>query len=152
MSRRSGWRYRPRISVATIVIQCGTGPQSSTTSSETLSLLFDVILTDAIPTFHDYILKQGDLQMIFVLRRWLIHSVFVWSILGAAGPPGFAQSSVRDPGVRPVVNWNRIGGWPSNACPNNLVVPVPGLTSSEQKIFARVQMSLPRRTKSRRTV
>jgi CxxC motif-containing protein (DUF1111 family) len=100
-----------------------------------LSLLFDVILTDAIPAFHDYILKQGDLQMIFTLRRWLIDSVFVWSIFGAAVPLAFAQSPVPDPGSRPVVNWNRIGGWPSDTCPNNLVVPVPGLTSSEQKLF-----------------
>src|SRR6516225_8750259 len=73
--------------------------------------------------------------MIFILRRWLIDSVFVWSILGAAVPFAFAQSPVRDPGPRPVVNWNRIGGWPSDTCPNYLVVPVPGLTSSEQKIF-----------------
>ena len=73
--------------------------------------------------------------MIFILRRWLIDSFFFWSILGAAVPLAFAQSPVRDPGSRPVVNWNRIGGWPSDTCPNNLVVPVPGLTSSEQKLF-----------------
>jgi len=48
---------------------------------------------------------------------------------------GFAQSSARDPGVRPVIDWSRIGGWPSEACPSIILRPLPGLTDSEEKLF-----------------
>ena len=72
--------------------------------------------------------------MNFVARRWLIGSVFVWSALGTAIPVGFAQSPARDPGVRPFLDWSRIGGLPTT-CPFNLLTPLPGLTAAEEKLF-----------------
>jgi len=48
---------------------------------------------------------------------------------------GFAQSPARDPGVRPVIDWSRIGGWPSDACPSVILRPIPGLTAFEEKLF-----------------
>ena len=80
-------------------------------------------------------LEKGDGPMNFVVRRWLINSVFVWSALSTTMSVGFAQSSARDPGVRPVIDWSRIGGWPSEACPSIILRPLPGLTDSEEKLF-----------------
>jgi len=71
----------------------------------------------------------------FVVRRWFINSVFVCSALGTAMPVGFAQSPARDPGVRPVIDWSRIGGWQSGACPSVILSPLPGLTASQEKLF-----------------
>jgi CxxC motif-containing protein (DUF1111 family) len=68
-------------------------------------------------------------------RRWLINSVFAWSALSTAIPASFAQSPVADPGARPVIDWSRIGGWPADSCPNNLLVPLSGLTAAEEKLF-----------------
>jgi CxxC motif-containing protein (DUF1111 family) len=73
--------------------------------------------------------------MNYIVRRWLINSIFVCSILGIAIPDGFAQSPARDPGVRPVIDWSRIGGWPSDACPSVILRPIPGLTASEEQLF-----------------
>ena len=73
--------------------------------------------------------------MSFVVRRWFINSVFVCSALGTAMPVGFAQSPARDPGVRPVIDWSRIGGWQSGACPSVILSPLPGLTASQEKLF-----------------
>lgn len=70
-----------------------------------------------------------------IVRGWFINSVLVCSALGTAMPAGFAQSPVHDPCVRPVVEWSRIGGWPSDACPSVVLRPVPGLTDSEQQLF-----------------
>jgi CxxC motif-containing protein (DUF1111 family) len=73
--------------------------------------------------------------MNLVARRWLINSVFVWSALNTAIPVGFAQSPARDPGVRPFIDWSRIGGLPTKICPSNLLIPLPGLTAAEEKLF-----------------
>src|SRR5215471_18187506 len=78
---------------------------------------------------------RRDALMTSIVRRWFIKPVFIGSALAAAMPAGFAQSPVRDPGVRPVIDWSRIGGWPSNACPSVILRPVPGLTASEQQLF-----------------
>ena len=70
-----------------------------------------------------------------VFRRWFINSVLICSAVVTAMPASFAQSPARDPGVRPVIDWNRIGGWPSGACPSVMLRPVPGLTASEEQLF-----------------
>ena len=70
-----------------------------------------------------------------ILCRWFISPVFVCSALAAAIPTGFAQSPPRDPGVRPVIDWSRIGGGPGNACPSIILQPLPGLTDSQQQLF-----------------
>ena len=73
--------------------------------------------------------------MNFVSRRWLVNSIFVYSALSTAIPVGFAQSPPRDPGVRPVIDWSRIGGLPTDGCPSILLIPLPGLTAAEEKLF-----------------
>src|SRR6516165_460824 len=70
-----------------------------------------------------------------VFRRWFINSVLICSAVVTAMPASFAQSPARDPGVRPVIDWSRIGGWPSDACPSIILRPLPGLTASEEKLF-----------------
>jgi CxxC motif-containing protein (DUF1111 family) len=73
--------------------------------------------------------------MNYMIRRWFINSIFVCSVLSTGIHVGFAQSAASDPGVRPVIDWSRIGGWPSGACPSVILHPVPGLTDSEQQLF-----------------
>jgi CxxC motif-containing protein (DUF1111 family) len=70
-----------------------------------------------------------------LIGRWLINLVLAGSALSTAMPLGFAQSTARDPGVRPVIDWSRIGGWPSDACPSVILRSIPGLTASEEKLF-----------------
>jgi CxxC motif-containing protein (DUF1111 family) len=70
-----------------------------------------------------------------IVRTWFINLFFVCSALSTAIPVGFAQSVARDPGVRAVIDWNRIGGWPSDVCPSVVLRPIPGLTASEEKLF-----------------
>ena len=77
--------------------------------------------------------------MTHVINRALSKSVLVCFALSGTIPISLAQSLPRDPGVRPVVNWNNIGGWTSDACPSIMppvmVRPITGLTDSELKLF-----------------
>src|SRR6266516_3515268 len=67
-----------------------------------------------------------------VARRLLVGSAFACSVLGTGMAVGFAQSPARDPGVRPAIDWSRIGGLP---CPSNFVIALSGLTAAEEKLF-----------------
>jgi CxxC motif-containing protein (DUF1111 family) len=79
--------------------------------------------------------RERDMFMNSSARRWLFNSLLVCSTLTTAVSVGFAQSSAGDPGVRPpVIDWNRIGGAP-NSCPSNSLIPLPGLTAAEEKLF-----------------
>jgi CxxC motif-containing protein (DUF1111 family) len=73
--------------------------------------------------------------MYFALRKWLLNFLFIGSGFSIAMSVGFAQSPARDPGVRPVIDWSRIGGLPTNFCPSNVLIPLPGLTAAEERLF-----------------
>jgi hypothetical protein len=90
--------------------------------------------------------------MYSAVRKFLLSFGFIWSALCTAMPLGFAQSPARDPGVRAVIDWSRIGGLPTNFCPSNALIPLPGLTTAEERLFCAGAAELPRWIKSRRTV
>jgi CxxC motif-containing protein (DUF1111 family) len=75
---------------------------------------------------------MGDVSMT-VSRSWLINAVFVWSALSSAISDGLAQSPARDPGVRPVIDWSRVGGLVLGC--TDLTKPLAGLTLAEEKLF-----------------
>jgi len=67
-----------------------------------------------------------------VISRSLISSVYVWSALSIVITCGFAQTPrARDPGVRPLTDWSRVGGL---SC-TEVTKPISGLTADQEKLF-----------------